>query len=260
MKQVENIDNAQRFSGLGKLYAQNRPTYPQAFMEHLSSDVGMNEDSIIADIGSGTGILTQQLLDLGCKEVFAVEPNADMRLEAEKKLEKYVPKFQSIAASAETTGLRNQSVNYITVAQAFHWFDRALFKKECQRILKENGSVVLAWNFRDDSTELISKYDLIHRQHCPTYIKNASGLKMKEYEQNLTDFFAGNVETKEFHNDLMFDKQGFIGRSRSASYALKENDEGFEAYIAALTDLFDEYSQNGLLILPNKTRSFVGMV
>ena len=259
-KKYESTNNEQRFSGLGEFYAQNRPSYPQTFMDYLFSSVGMKEGSVIADIGSGTGILTQQLLDMGCGEVFAVEPNADMRNVAENNLKGYLPKFKSIAASAENTGLSSHSVDYVTVAQAFHWFDRELFKKECKRILKANGKVVLVWNFRDDSTEVILKYDMIHRQHCPTYVENASGLKAKGYEQNLADFFTGEFEMKEFRNDLTFDKQSFIGRSRSSSYALKETDKGYEEYIAALIKLFDEYSQKGLLILPNRARSFAGIV
>ena len=253
-------NNEQRFSGLGKFYAQNRPSYPQSFMEYLFSNVGMNEDSVIADIGSGTGILTKQLLDMGCKEVFAVEPNADMRNIAENNLNGYVPKFQSIAASAETTRLSSYSVDYVTVAQAFHWFDRELFKKECKRILKMSRTVVLAWNVPDNEAEMTRKHDIINRQHCSTYAGSASRLKVKDYEKNLTDFFIGQFEIKEFRNDLTFDKEGFIGRSRSSSYALKETDKGYEAYVAALAELFDEYSQEGLLILPNKTRSFVGVV
>jgi len=258
MKKEQN--NEQRFSGLGEIYAKNRPSYPKIFMDYLFSNVKMDEGSVIADIGSGTGILTKQLLDMGCKQVFAVEPNADMRKQAENNLQGYVPNFQSIAAAAENTELPNQSMDYVTVAQAFHWFDRELFKKECQRILKANGKVVLVWNWRDEEAEIIQKYDMIHREHCHSYVANASGLKMKEYESNLTDFFVGTFETKEFDNDLTFDKEGFIGRSRSSSYALKEKDKGYDAYMTALTELFNEYSQKGLLILPNKTRSFIGMV
>jgi len=259
-KKQKPTNNEQRFSGLEKFYAQNRPSYPQTFMEYLFSNVGMSENSVIADIGSGTGILTKQLLDMRCKEVFAVEPNADMRNVAENNLKGYVPKFQSIAASAEATELPSHSIDYVTVAQAFHWFDRELFKKECKRILKVNGGVVLAWNIPDDEAEMTRKHDMINRQHCPTYARNASRLKVKDYENNLADFFTGQFEIKEFRNDLVFDKEGFIGRSRSSSYALKETDKGYEAYIAALTELFYEFSQKRLLHLPNKTRSFLGVV
>ena len=253
-------NNEERFSGKGEIYARTRPIYAKAFIDYLFSDVGINESSVVADIGSGTGILTQQLLNMGCKEVFAVEPNDDMRKQAEINLNKHAPKFQSITATAEATGLSSQSVDFVTVAQAFHWFYRESFKKECRRILKENGKVVLAWNTPDENTILVCKYDLLLRQFCPDYVENASRLKMKDYERNLSDFFSGKFEIKAFHNDITFDKQSFIDRTCSSSYALKEGDEGYEAYITALIELFDEYSRNGILVLPNKTRSYVGIV
>ena len=77
--------NETRFNGIGDIYAKYRPSYPQAFIEYLYSDVGINKDSIIADIGSGTGILTKQLLEVGNK-VLAVEPSDGMRLVAEVDL------------------------------------------------------------------------------------------------------------------------------------------------------------------------------
>ena len=77
--------------------------------------------STIADIGSGTGILTQQLIH-ECSKVYAIEPNSDMRRVAEKRL-RNEPGFISINGTAENTTLENESIDYITAAQSFHWFD-----------------------------------------------------------------------------------------------------------------------------------------
>lgn len=88
--------------------------------------------------------------------VYGVEPNTDMRRKAEKELCGF-KKFFSIAASAENTGLKSDSVDIITSAQAFHWFDTLKFKQECRRILKSRGLVVLTWNTRDENDSVTIK-------------------------------------------------------------------------------------------------------
>ena len=136
--------NENKFNGMGKIYSKYRPSYPFSFIDYLFTDVGISQNSIIADIGSGTGILTRQLLEKGCK-VYGVEPNADMRVIAESNLREF-PGFTSVNRGAENTTIDDNSVDYITVAQAFHCFDRERLKKECHRILKPEGKVVLVWN------------------------------------------------------------------------------------------------------------------
>ena len=127
-------------------YVKYRPGYPKAFIDYLYSDVNFSRDSIIADIGSGTGILTTFLLDRGSR-VVGVEPNKEMRRTAEILLEEY-QKFVSICGTAENTSLTKNSVDFVICAQAFHWFDKSACKKEFQRILKPNGKAVLLWNKR----------------------------------------------------------------------------------------------------------------
>lgn len=77
--------NENIFDGVGETYAKYRPSYPQELLKYLCSEIGINKFSTIADIGSGTGILTRQLLNQ-CSKVYAIEPNDDMRKVAEKKL------------------------------------------------------------------------------------------------------------------------------------------------------------------------------
>ena len=150
--------NETKFDGMGKIYDKFRPTYPQTFIKYLRSDVGVCKKSTVADIGSGTGILTRQLLEI-CKNVIAVEPNSDMRVVAEKNLNNFV-NFTSVNGTAENTTLGSKSVDFITVAQAFHWFDRMKFKAECNRILIPKGKVILVWNRRDDNAEF---YRMLYR-------------------------------------------------------------------------------------------------
>jgi SAM-dependent methyltransferase len=250
--------NETKFDGMGHSYAQYRPSYPKEFIDFLYSEVGVNAESIIADIGSGTGILTRQLLDRRSK-VFAVEPNNDMRAIAEAELTDYKG-YVSINGTAEETTLGDHYVDYITVAQAFHWFDRLRFKTECRRVLKPAGRAILVWNSRDEASALIRENEKIIKEYCPDYSGFSGGMSFDEDNNDFNAFFDGKYDVRIFQNDLSFDKQGFIGRNLSGSYAPKENENGYAAYIAALGELFDKYNNNGNLIMPNLTRSYVGKV
>ncbi len=224
--------NEDKFNGMGKVYSKYRPSYPLNFVDYLFTDVGMSQSSIIADVGSGTGILTRQLLEKG-SNVYGIEPNADMRIIAETNLNNF-PGFTSVSGSAENTTIDDNSVDYITVAQAFHWFDREKFKKECQRILKPEGKVILVWNTRDNENELVIENYEVNRKYCPNFKGFSDGMYGKTNNDDFSDFFNGEYETKVFLNNLIFDMDGFIGRNLSASYALKSNDAQYNDYVNEL--------------------------
>lgn len=249
--------NENKFNGMGKVYAQFRPSYPQAFIDYLISKVGINPDAVLADIGSGTGKLTRQLLEIGSR-VFAVEPNADMREIAERDLSPF-ENFISVSASAENTALPNESVDFITAAQAFHWFDKQLFKNECKRILKANGKVILVWNSREEESRFVQKNDEINRKYCPNFMGFSGGMRGTD-DNAFSEFFCGEYETVNFDNPLRFDENGFIGRNLSSSYALKEKDENYSEYLQALKSLFDEYRSGDYVVMPTKTCCYIGMV
>lgn len=250
--------NEKQFDGLGKIYAKFRPSYPENFINYLYSTARITRDSIVADVGSGTGILTEQLLLKGSK-VFAVEPNDNMRDIAEKNLNRFT-EFVSVSATAENTKLLDNSIDFITVAQAFHWFDKQAFKKECQRILKPGGKVILVWNSRDEKSQLIQANEEINKKYC-TDFKGFSGGISDVIENNaFDDFFTGKFEVCVFDNPLEFDENGFIGRNLSSSYAPKEHDDRYDAYVLELKAVFEAYNKNGILIMPNFTRSYVGIV
>jgi ubiquinone/menaquinone biosynthesis C-methylase UbiE len=135
-----------RFSDRVEDYVRFRPSYPAAVIELLRAEVGVGPGCTVADVGSGTGILTALLLESGSR-VIAVEPNPAMRGAAEESLATH-PRFVSVEGSAEATGLDDSSVDGITVAQAFHWFRVDDTAREFARILHPGGWVALIWNSR----------------------------------------------------------------------------------------------------------------
>jgi SAM-dependent methyltransferase len=250
--------NENKFTGRAEIYAKHRPNYPDAFIEYLYSKAGFQKDSVIADIGSGTGILTKRLLIKG-SYVYGVEPNDDMRRVAKLELAQY-NNFSSVPKAAENTGLNDRSVDFVTVAQAFHWFDRQKFKVECQRILKANGKVVIVFNCRDMSSQLVQECDELNRIFCPDYKGFSGGVKSVRPEEYADFFKDGVCDYKVFQNNLVFDLNGFIGRSISASYAPQAGAPNYETYVYGLKHLFERYSEAGILRMPNKTHAYIGKV
>lgn len=247
----------ENFTGKADLYSMFRPSYPNEYINYLHSENYLSEGSVIADIGSGTGILTKLLLEKKLN-VLAIEPNNDMRGIAEKNLWVY-DQYKSINATAENTSLKNNSVDLITVAQAFHWFDKEKFRLECKRILKENSKVSLVWNSKDVLSPLMIELQEICKETCPKFKGFSGGIEDTPdvYNQFLKN---GIYEMMVYRNDLEMDLEGFLGRNLSSSFSPLREEKEFEPYRTALTNLFYKNGLNGKIIYPYITKSYLGYV
>ena len=250
------MDTTSKFTSRANDYTIGRPTYSEDFLKSLYAIHGVSKESIIADIGSGTGKFAKQLLEKG-STVICVEPNDDMRNTAIQELQAY-ENFQAVKGTATETTLKDNSVDFVTVAQAFHWFDAKLFQKECRRILKPDGKIFLIWNMRDMSTELNQHCFEIYQKYCPEFKGFGGGIQKDD--ERIKQFFGGSYEYAEFDNPLVYDKEKFIKRSLSGSYSLKEGEEGYKGYIEALERVFKEYAVEGVLRMRNKTVVYWGLV
>src|SRR5271169_949232 len=145
----------QRFSNRVTDYVRHRPGYPAACLDLLREECRLQPAHAVADIGSGTGLLSKLFLDNG-NRVLGVEPNAEMRSAGAEFLQEYA-NFSSVNGSAEATTLPGHSVDFVSAGQAFHWFDPVAAKCEFQRILKPDGWVVVLWNDRRISESRFSR-------------------------------------------------------------------------------------------------------
>ncbi|MFF2752999.1 class I SAM-dependent methyltransferase [Psychrobacillus sp. NPDC058041] len=248
------MDNTKKFNGKAAIYAKARPSYAPELINHLSY-IGIAKDSFVADIGSGTGIFSKTLLEMGCN-VYGVEPSEDMRSESKENLGQFAT-FYPVNGTAEHTTLQAKSVDFITVAQAFHWFDTVRFKMECSRILHDKGKVILVWNSRVMDSPLVQENEQIFRRFCPDFKGFSGGIGYMD--EKIKTFFC-NFDVHRFQNDLQFNKSKFIERNLSASYSLKENDVEYDSYIKQLNNLFDKYAIDGMLIVPNETIAYIGQI
>jgi len=151
-------DAKQRFSNRVADYTRYRPSYPPALLDLLAKECGLRPDHVIADIGSGTGLLSKLFLDHG-NRVCGVEPNAAMRAGGEDFL-RGNPNFTSVNGSAEETTLDPASVDFLTAGQAFHWFNVTAAGQEFRRILKPDGWVIVIWQDRRmEETPFAGEYE-----------------------------------------------------------------------------------------------------
>lgn len=249
------MDSTQRFSARVEAYVKYRPGYPAAMLDFLATDLGMGPAAAVADIGAGTGILTA-LLAPRVQRLWAVEPNAEMRAAAEQRLTGMSHLGWS-AGSAEATGLPAACVDLITVAQAFHWFDRAAFKAECRRLLKPAGRVALIWNDRLTDTEFLKAYEAGLRAYSGDYEEvNHRNLG----EADFSAFFEGGYRCDHFDNCQWFDLDGVLGRLNSSSYAPVVGSEAYEQLTALIRREFVRCAVNDRIAFNYRTLLYSGLV
>ena len=252
------LESTHRFADRVDNYVKYRPHYPQEMLDFLLTEKIITTNSVVADIGSGTGISSELFLKLNL-EVYGVEPNKEMRQAAENSLKSY-KNFHSIEASAERTSLKDRCVDVIIVGQAFHWFDKELCKQEFKRILKPNGHVVLMWNDRrTDSSDFLRSYEDF-LQACSTDYQNVNHKNTQE-EKILTAFFGeGKYKEKWFYNFQEVDFAGLKGRVLSSSYMPNEGHQDYDHMIYCLKKVFARYQQNNLVRLDYDTKIYYGQL
>ena len=247
----ESVD---RFTSRVETYAKFRPGYPAEIVDLLKHECGLKPDSIVADIGSGTGKSAEMFLAHG-NVVFAVEPNASMRDVAER-IFKDEPRFRSIDGSAESTSLPESSVDVIIAGQAFHWFDLPKTRAEWVRILKPGGWAVLIWNARQlQATPFLHDYEQLLLEFGTDY----KDIRHEKAEAGIESFFAPDKFTfRSFHNRQVFDYDGLNGRVRSSSYTPEPDHSKFEPMMRELKSIFDKHQENGYVKFDYETRVFYG--
>jgi SAM-dependent methyltransferase len=247
-------DSVSRFSNRVENYARYRPSYPSGVIDTLRADCGLTEASIIADVGSGTGILSELFLRNG-NRLFGVEPNAAMRAAAERFLAAYA-NFVSIDAVAEKTSLKPTSVDFITAGQAFHWFDREKTRKEFARILKRPGWVVIIWNERRlDSTPFLRDYESLLRRYGTDYHK----VRHENVSGEIAQFFAPHTFVlKTLENRQQFDFESLKGRLCSSSYTPEPGHPNFAPMLLKLEEIFDLNNNRGTVSFEYDTRIYYG--
>jgi SAM-dependent methyltransferase len=248
------IAPTERFSSRVETYVRFRPSYPPGVIDVLRDECGLSRESVIADVASGTGLLTRLLLQNG-NRVFGVEPNPDMRRAGEEYLAGF-PNFTSVAGTAESTTLPDHAVDLITSAQAAHWFKREEALKEFQRILKPSCYLALVFNdrqvkgsvFADDYEELVVKYGTDYSE-----VQRLGRI----FEGD--EFFAPfKCEKRTLPNHQVLNYPALEGRLLSSSYAPQAGDPSHEPMLADLRRMFDKHQRGGRVRMEYDTNIYFG--
>ena len=251
------LDPRDRFSSRVDAYVQSRPGYPAGIIALLEKEAALSRTDTVADIGSGTGILSILFLQFG-NAVFAVEPNGKMRAAAEHLLGGE-PLFRSVEGSAEATTLPPGSVDLVAAGQAFHWFDRERARREFARILRPPRRVALVWNDRRTEGSPFSEgYESLLRRHGTDY----SAVDHKNLGPDVfEDFFRpGPWKMFTLANSQEFDRDGLRSRLLSSSYTPPPGDPRHSPMLDDLDALFRSTAANGIVRMEYETKVYVGNV
>ncbi len=251
-----DLQPTERFSGRAGDYARFRPGYPRTAFEFVRDKFGLGPGAVVADIGSGTGISSQPLLELGFR-VLALEPNAAMRAEAEARLGGRQG-FESLGGKAESTGLPGASVDLVLAAQAFHWFDVPAARAEFRRILRPGGGVALLWNERlETGSPFLEAYEELLARFGTDY---AQVRRQNAVQSGALEAFFGSqgYQVRSFPNRQDLDFEGLKGRLLSSSYIPTEGHPRFEAMIFELRAMFEMMNEGGKVALLYDTRIYFG--
>ena len=241
MTHEHRVDPTERFSNRVDDYARYRPGYPPEIVKLLREMTGLAPGWRIADIGSGTGISTAVFLE-GGHEVYAVEPNREMREAAESRLGSLAG-FHSVDGTAEATGLVDASIDLVVAAQAFHWFDRDVARSEMARILRPDGWVALIWNVRQtESTPFLRDLEALLLDYSIDY---ASVRHENITDQIVRAFLVRDYAKRSVEHAQELDFDGLRGRIASASYVPAPGHPAHEPLFDELAQLFERCDDGG---------------
>jgi ubiquinone/menaquinone biosynthesis C-methylase UbiE len=248
-------DTVARFSNRAKDYVKYRPHYSLEVVRALQRACNLKPEHVIADVGCGTGLLAEVLLENG-NRIVGVEPNSEMREAGSEYLARFT-NFSMIDGSAESTTLAAASMDFVVAGQAFHWFRPEPARAEFARILKPGGWNVLIWHDRaTEGPPFLKAYENFLRKHAVDYLQ--VNHKVVASPDVIARFFAPDpVQFISQKAQQRFDLYGLRGRLLSSSYVPKEG-AAAETMLQELPDLFSKYAQQGQVVVEYDTNIYFG--
>jgi len=250
---IREIDTIDRFTTKVGVYARYRWQYPQEAIAKIMEVAGLNDASVVADIGAGPGTVARHFVTrVGV--VYAVEPNVEMRRQATDDLGQY-PAFIPTAGRAEATTLPDRSVDAIAIGRALHWFDPEPTRLEFLRILKPGGWLATLGEERTqaDLEEAI-------RAICTPELGWRTHDDKSHIERVSPDFYFGHESFDAYRFQEVSEEtwEMFLGRIASRSAAPDPDHPLRVRFEQAARAVFDRFRQDGLLPVVHNTLLFMG--
>ena len=252
---------ARSFDAWALDYDTYRPTYPQALFDHIAARLDLPVDARVADLGAGTGKAARQMARRGW-HVIAIEPGEAMLDVLRARAEHEGLAIDARLASAEDTGLPDASVDLVTAAQAFHWFDKARAVPEMARIVRPGGGAAVFWNGRaDDRSQFLAAYtDVIARyvpeEHVDRHVPGRESTAPAELAQG--GYFEVD-DRVELQHERRMSADAFVGYAFTASQTRLFVDADARDRLAAdIRQLIRTHFGDGDVVVPYDAEVFVG--
>ena len=235
-------------------YVASRPDYPAALFDTLQVHCALQRGARVADVGAGTGLLSQGLLQRGWR-VIAVEPNPAMRTAAEHFFAGHAG-YQSVDAGAEAMPLEDASIDLVTAAQAFHWFDVDAARAECLRVLTPVGQVALIWNDRRRGDALHDRLDQIFAAFGGA---KRAAMADQEGRSDVPRFFgASTPQHWTWPHEHRLSANGLVSLAFSRSYMPARDSDAGRAAVQRVGHLFEDLAVGGSVCVCYTTVAIVG--
>jgi len=164
-----HVSAAKGYQSSADAYQKGRPDYSPKILDWLRDELGVSRNSVVVDLGAGTGKFTQRLCEIS-NNVIGVEPVDAMR----DQLAHHLPQVQALKGTANDMPLADASVDFLICSQSFHWFATEQTMTEIHRVLKPGGRLGLVWNVRDENTDWVAELTKIvtpYEGNAPRYYK-----------------------------------------------------------------------------------------
>lgn len=233
------------FTGKATGYDRHRPTYPAESIAFILK--GLGDAPIIADVGCGTGISARLLAQSrAAAHIIGIDPNEDMLDTARERSRPFSDRITFQSGTAESTGLADASVDAVVCAQAFHWFNPANALQEFHRITRSSGRCALMWNIRSPEDDASRAYvEIMNRTINEAERTGRAAHRNREGDPTVHGWFVNPRRHRTIHW-IAYDREGLLGRSRSASY-FPEAGPLRESFEREINEMFDQYAKDGLV-------------
>lgn len=242
------LDRARSFEAWAPEYDRFRPDYPDALFGRIADKLSLRACPVVADMGAGTGRATLAMAERGWR-MTAVEAGGRMLEVLRARATDAGLVVTTLQADAEETGIDPSSVDLVTAAQAFHWFDKDRVMPEMARILRPGGGVALFWNVRDETrSEFVTAYhDLLERRFGN---RDSSRLPKPRAPTPSAESTRAALETMSAFESVEFEiltheigmtAPAFVGMAFTASYVRAQDPEAQAAFRVELEDLLTRH-------------------
>jgi ubiquinone/menaquinone biosynthesis C-methylase UbiE len=238
-----------RFDGKALHYTRFRERYsPEIVLPVLRAVCGLTPDWTVADVGAGTGMLSDVFLANG-NRTLAIEPNDGMR-EICRLLHPENPYLEVIDGTAEATGLASSSIDLVTAGRAMHWFDREKAFTEFRRILKPDGWVaIIAFGRTEDGRTENVEFENVLRTFSEDHADTHAGYGV--YRQ-LRSYLPRDFHHREILGMMRLDWENLLGMTLSLSHSPAKDHPAYKDFERSLRIFFDRFANDGRVELETR--------